>query len=146
MQAARTDGYPADCSETPGLAEGDTPDSAGPIQAGSAAIGWAQVCCSADLAQADYWVPLTADGHSAPAVQMDDWLRAADDSPADLAADGYRVDSALDDCSLAVDCRAVADSHQDYSCRAARSVDSLRADFQDDFLLAAMAPVLQVEQ
>jgi hypothetical protein len=36
-RAAQTDGYLADCSETAGLAEIDTPDSAGLVQADSAA-------------------------------------------------------------------------------------------------------------
>jgi len=129
--AAQTDGYPADCSET-----------AGSVRAGSVAVDWVQVCCSADLAQADCWVAQTADDHSVPAVQMDDWFRAADDSPADLAVDGYRVDSAPDDCSPAEDCRAVADSPQDYSCLDAHSP----VDSQDDSLLAVMAPVLRAER
>ena len=39
VQGAQTDGYPADCSETAGLAAADTPDSAGSVQAGSVAVG-----------------------------------------------------------------------------------------------------------
>jgi hypothetical protein len=37
-RAAQTDGYLADCSETAGLAEADTLDSAGSVQAGSVAV------------------------------------------------------------------------------------------------------------
>ena len=87
-----------------------------------------------------------ADGHSGQAVRTDDSFRAADDSPADLAVDGYRVDSALDDYSLAEDCRAEAGQPVHSFPGARLLADSLQVDCRDDFRLAAMAPASQAEQ
>jgi hypothetical protein len=155
---ALRDGYPACYSEMVDSAEGDSPDWAGSLQAGSVAVGWAAACCSAHLVPADYWAAQTLDDRSVPVARTDGWLQAADDFPADSVADDSPVDWVVDDCrvgSVPADYSAWRDSPalavpQVGSSQGAHSQAdfpaSCSADCLGDSWLQAMALASPVEQ